>query len=77
MGLSDTSGLLVTQVDPDTPAARSGLLPGDLLICADGQELRSCVSLVQATHRASSTGAALELTVWRGEASTILVIATG
>lgn len=77
VGLSDTPGLLVTNVAPNTPAAGSGLLPGDLLISADGHELRSCESLAQATRRAESSGAAIELTVLRGEAVTTITVESG
>lgn len=61
VGLSDIPGLLVTDVAPDTAAARAGLQPGDLLISVDGDELRSCVTL--ADH---DTGAALVLGLLRG-----------
>ena len=33
----DGSGIDITKVEPNGPAARSGILPGDVLIAADGQ----------------------------------------
>lgn len=74
VGLSDTPGLLVTEVAPDTPAARSGLLSGDLLVHVGDLELRSCVSLAEATQRAGRRGTPLELTMLRGESPATLVI---
>lgn len=48
VGLTDRSGLLVEHVHPDTPAARAGLKPGDLLVALDGRPLRSTVDLAGA-----------------------------
>lgn len=45
VGLSDTPGLLVVDVEPDSTAATAGLQTGDLLVAIDGSELRSCVTL--------------------------------
>lgn len=74
VGLSDSPGLLVTEVAVDGPAARSGMLTGDLLIAADRKDLRSCVTLGEATRRAAAEGAALELAVLRGETSLTLAV---
>lgn len=44
VGLSDTSGLLVADVAPGTPAAAAGLARGDLLVAVDGRPTRcACV----------------------------------
>jgi DNA-binding MarR family transcriptional regulator len=67
VGLSDRSGLLVEQVDPDSPADVSGLRPGDLLTIADGRPLRSCVDLAAATAAARTERRPLRLQVLRGE----------
>ena len=64
VGLSDTPGLLVTEVDPGTPAARADLRAGDLLVAVDGTELRSWVTL--AAHHARCADDGLTLSVLRG-----------
>ena len=49
VGLSDQAGLLVTSVEPDSPAHAAGIERGDLLTSLDGAEV------------ISSTGLALQL----------------
>lgn len=66
VGLSDRAGLLVEHVDPGSPADRAGLRTGDLLTAADGQPLRSCVDLAQAS-RAGTGRRPLRLHLLRGE----------
>jgi DNA-binding MarR family transcriptional regulator len=48
VGLEPLTGLLVREVEPETPAARARLEQGDVLVSADGEELRSIATLVQA-----------------------------
>jgi hypothetical protein len=70
VGLSDTPGLLVTDVTADSLAAEAGLQPGDLLTAIDGDPLQSCVDLAEhsAGRRSSSPSPRrpLELTLLRG-----------
>ncbi len=66
VGLSDRPGLLVTAVDPASPADHAGLHPGDLLIGIAEQPLFSCVDLAQVAH-ASAQGQPLLLRLLRGE----------
>ena len=75
VGLSDRAGLLVEQVEPDSPADASGLRPGDLLTSADGRPLRSCVDLAAATAAARTEHRALHLQVLRGETAHDLALA--
>jgi DNA-binding MarR family transcriptional regulator len=67
VGLSDTAGLLVRHVHPGTPAADAGLRPGDLLLEADDEPLRSCVDLGERTAGATTAGRPLHLRVLRGQ----------
>ena len=39
-GLGQEAGLLLLHVEPERPAARAGLLPGDILLALDGKELQ-------------------------------------
>lgn len=40
LGLSRDSGVLIEDVEPDSPAAQAGLRPGDLLVTLNGKPLR-------------------------------------
>jgi DNA-binding MarR family transcriptional regulator len=64
VGLHGAAGLLVRSVEPDSPAARADLQPGDVLIRADGRELRSSASLYAAVRDAGA--GPVQLTVLRG-----------
>jgi DNA-binding MarR family transcriptional regulator len=64
VGLSDRPGLLVTEVDHRGPAAEAGILRGDLLIAANGRELRAVETLLEAATGRSNT---INLELLRGE----------
>ena len=55
VGLPDRPGLLIKDVEPDSPAARAGLREGDLLVAAGGRELHSVSQLQVALTRAKRT----------------------
>ena len=40
-GLTETSGVVVTQVSPNSPAAQAGLQPGDLIVRINGHHITS------------------------------------
>jgi S1-C subfamily serine protease len=62
-----TSGVRVTEVIPDGPAARAGLRPGDLLLSVAGQPVTSAQDL-QKMMFAASIGRPLAITVMRNGA---------
>jgi DNA-binding MarR family transcriptional regulator len=64
VGLSPTPGLLVRAVEPGSAADHAGLRPGDVLVRADGCELRSLSRLDAVLHEAADQPA--EITVLRG-----------
>ena len=63
VGLPDTEGLLIRETAGDSPAARAGLAPGDLIVAAAGQPVRTAEDLSSALRTAGDT---IELTVLRG-----------
>ena len=64
VGLPDAEGLLIRGVAEDSPAARAGLAPGDLIVAAAGQPVRSVDDLSGALRTVSAD--TIELTVIRG-----------
>jgi len=64
VGLSDREGLLVRDVEPDSPAARAGLAEGDLIVSAGG---RATTDLDVLQDVLASTPPPFELTILRGE----------
>jgi serine protease Do len=65
VGLPERNGVLVRAVEDGSPAARSGIERGDLIVAASGR----AVDGVDALHRAMDEGSgngALELTLVRG-----------
>ena len=63
-GLDRPRGMLVTEVAPDSPAARSGVRPGDLLLSVGGTELDDKDQYLGAL-RTSTVGETLPLVVRR------------
>ncbi len=59
-----TKGGCVSAVDRDSPAARAGLRPGDVIVCADGHELRDVID-----WRWYSDGPEVTLAVRHGDGS--------
>lgn len=53
VGLPERDGLLVRTVEPDTPAARAALLPGDLLVSVDGEDVGTIDALFDVLERAA------------------------
>ena len=62
-----SSGLHVAQVMPQSPAARSGLRVGDIVVSVAGQPIASTTAL-QRTMVEDAIGRRLEITVWRNGA---------
>ncbi|HWE88190.1 MAG TPA: MarR family transcriptional regulator [Pseudonocardiaceae bacterium] len=66
VGLSDTPGLLVSATIAGTPAANAGLVRGDLIVAANGREVRADGALADEIRR-SGRGGRLRLAVLRGD----------
>lgn len=76
VGLPERGGLLVRSVEDDSPAARAGLLVGDLLTAAGGTELGSVDDLHDALDAARESGT-LTLHVVRGAAELDVTVTFG
>jgi DNA-binding MarR family transcriptional regulator len=73
VGLTDAAGLLVTAIEPESPAQTAGIQRGDLIVDIGGRPTRSTVTLTEAVN-ALRHGEPLELTVLRGDEPRLLSI---
>ncbi|WP_390913770.1 Do family serine endopeptidase [Pseudosulfitobacter sp. SM2401] len=67
----DVSGVVIAQVDADSPAARSGLEAGDIILAANRVPVASVAELRQ---QLASIDGALALTIQRGSARIFLLV---
>ena len=72
--IQDANGaVLVSEVDPGSPADEAGISVGDLIVAVDGNEVASASDLVQMIQ-AHAPGDEVTLTLeWRGEARDVSV----
>ncbi len=63
--LSSVRGVIVTDVRPNSPAQRGGLLPGDIILTYEGLEVNAIRRLPRLVAR-TPVGRAVPLKVWRG-----------
>jgi S1-C subfamily serine protease len=50
-GVENKMGALLQQIEPDSPASRAGLLPGDVVIKLDGVDINGVDDLIRALDR--------------------------
>src|SRR3954447_6734124 len=50
-GIDNAMGALLAQIEPETPAAKAGLLPGDVVIRLDGVAINGVDDLIRALDR--------------------------
>jgi S1-C subfamily serine protease len=50
-GIDNNMGALLTQIEPDGPAGRAGLLPGDVVIKLDGVDINGVDDLIRVLDR--------------------------
>ncbi len=74
VGLPDVEGLLIHGVEERSPAGRAGLAPGDLILAAAGQPVRTVDDLTGALQAAGDT---IELNVLRGTDERSIQVALG
>jgi serine protease Do len=65
-GAKDTKGVLLSEVMPDSPAAKSGLKQGDILLEFDGKKVEAPADLQRAVGL-SSPGHTAKVKVWRDQ----------
>ena len=75
VGLPERAGLLVRGVEEGGPAGRAGVQVGDLLVAADGREVRSIDDLTAALDRV--TGVSVDIGVVRGVDDLVLHVSFG
>jgi serine protease Do len=67
-GVEGRKGALISEVSPDSPAARAGLQAGDVVLEVDGQKVDSPGDVARGVGLAAP-GRAATLTIWRDKAS--------
>jgi serine protease Do len=65
--LAVEEGAMIYHMSPDTPAADAGLLPGDVIVAVDGEEISTADEMVLAI-RAHSVGDTIQITYVRDNA---------
>ncbi|MDI3530389.1 MAG: serine protease DegQ [Candidatus Atribacteria bacterium] len=65
-GLSEAKGALVADISPDSPAEKSGILRGDIILKVDDQEIDN-VAKLQQTIRSHKPGDKVTLEIWRNK----------
>ncbi len=76
LGLEDTRGALVAGVEPDSPAARAGVKPGDVIVGMNGETLDEYKDLPKLVASASA-GSESTLTVKRNGETVELAVEIG
>jgi len=71
-GLREADGVVVSELDPEGPAARTGLRPGDVVLEVGRQKVKNSKEFSAAVRRAGERG--LLLRVWRDGGSQFVVV---
>jgi len=50
-GLSETTGILIVQIDSNSPAAEAGLKPGDIILEIDQTPAKTLADFLERTKR--------------------------
>lgn len=66
LGLQEGEAIMVQNVQPGSPAAEAGLMQGDVILSADGEDINDAATLSQAWTGARDAGRPLLLRVNRG-----------
>lgn len=74
-GLDKPRGALVSSVTPDSPAAKAGIEPGDIIVGWNGKEISHLKELPRAVA-ATPVNKTVDVTVWRDKAERTLQVTT-
>jgi serine protease Do len=72
----DTKGVLISDVIPDSPAAKAGLKPGDILLEFDGKKVEAPADL-QRTVGLAQPGQDAKMKVWRDQSEKSVEVKIG
>src|SRR5882724_11556716 len=75
-GAKDSKGVLINEVAPDSPAAKAGLKPGDILLEFDGRPMEGPGDLQRAVGLMSPDRTA-KVKVWRDQSEKIVEVKVG
>lgn len=75
-GGTQEHGLLLVRVEPDSPAAKAGLLIGDILVALDGQPVQDAEDL-QALLRGERVGKSVPASIIRGGSAQTVQVTIG
>jgi serine protease Do len=75
-GAKDTKGVLISDVMPDSPAAKAGLKAGDIVVEFDGKKVESPSDLQRAVGL-TSAGSDAKVTVWRDQSEKTVTVKIG
>jgi serine protease Do len=75
-GAKDTKGVLISDVVPDSPAAKAGIQPGDILLEFDGKKTDGPGDLQRAVGLAAP-GNSAKMKVWRDQGEKTLEVRIG
>jgi serine protease Do len=76
LGLKEARGALVSQTQPDTPAAKAGLKAGDAILAVDGRPVKDSRDLARLVA-GYAPGSKVDLTVFRNGAEQKLTVELG
>lgn len=75
-GLSDTKGVLIANVFPDSPAEKGGLKEGDIVRSFDGKEIRNLSDLMSTVAR-TKIGRKIKIKIIRDKKELFVKVAVG
>jgi len=73
--LSDPRGVLISKLEPQSPAAAAGLLPGDVITALDGRQLQSSLDYHNLLKNYAA-GDILEFHLWRNARTLTMAVQT-
>jgi S1-C subfamily serine protease len=76
LNLSQTSGALIIQVTPGSPAAKAGILPGDVITTFGGTPVKTSLDLIVAVRKVSP-GDTTKVVLSRGGKSQTVTVTLG